>query len=86
MRWRELRGIMLLSLDIAQKRTNLGLDCLVGLRKQFREMRELRLGLWRVGVGLINHCLRLGGLTINTRLSVTSGLFFSFPFEKESLT
>jgi hypothetical protein len=44
-RWRELRGIMPLSLDTAQKITNLGLDCLVALRKQFREMRELRSGL-----------------------------------------
>ena len=82
MRWRELRGIMLLSLDIAQTRTSLGLDCLVGLRKRFREMQELRLGLWQVGVGLINHCLRLGGLIINTRLSVTSEFFFFVSFEK----
>ena len=82
MRWRGLRGIMLPSLDIAQTRTNVGLDCLVGPRKQFQEMRELRLGSWRVGVGLINHCLRLGGHTINTRLNVTSG--FSFPLRKSS--
>jgi hypothetical protein len=73
---------MLLSLDIAQKTTKLGLDCLVGLRRQFREMRELRLGLWRVGVGLINHCSRLGGLIINTRLSVTSEVFFWFSLTK----
>lgn len=78
MHWQELREIMLLSLDIAQKRTNVELDCLVGLRKQFREVRELRLGLWRVGVGSINHCSKLGGLTINTRPSVTSEFFFWF--------
>ena len=83
MRWRELRGIMLLSLDIAQKRTSLGLDYLVGLRKQFRQTRELRLGLWQVGVELINHCLRPEGLTINSRLSVTSEFSFWFSLEKE---
>ena len=82
MRWRELRGITPLSLDIAQKITNLGLDCLVGPRKQFREMRELLLGLWRVEVELISHCLRLGGRTINTRLSVTSKLLFPFYFRE----
>ena len=86
MRWRGLRGIMLLSLDIAQKITKLGLDCLVGLRKRFREMRELRLGLWQVGVELINHCLRLAGLTINTRLSATSEFFILvFLYERADL-
>ena len=84
MPWRELRGIMLLSLDIAQMITVLGLDYLVGLRKQFREVPELRLGLWRVGVGLINRCLRLEGLTINIRLSVTSEFSLGFPLGKSS--
>ena len=81
MRWRGLRGIMLLLSDTAQKRIRLGLDYLVGLRKQFREMQELRLELWRVGVGLISPCLRLGGLTINSRPSVTSK-FFCSPLRK----
>ena len=84
MHWLGLRGIMLLSLDIAQRRTKRGLDCLVVLKKQFREMRGLRLGLWRVGVGLINHCLRLGGLIINTRLSVTSEFYYYFPLRMSS--
>ena len=83
MHWRGLRETTLLSSVIAQKKIRLGLDCLVGPRKQFQEMQELRLGLWRVGVESISPCLRLGGLTISTRLSVTSG--FS-SFEKKLIT